>query len=178
LPCQEGEQSVIGASPPETPYIFPLLFMGQYFKAVNLDKREVVCPWCLGGGAKLWEWAANPQGSIFTLLLRKSTGSGGGDYYGYRSIEINADKVRRDGVVPTLRWMAGMEGQPIPASTDTIVGRWAGDRVVLIGDYDKSKLWDELPAFRNVSAELVEAWNGFIEIPEMKLKFRPDCSCQ
>jgi hypothetical protein len=74
--------------------------------------------------------------------------------------------------------MAGMEGQPIPASTDTIVGRWAGDRVVLIGDYDKSKLWDELPAFRNVSAELVEAWNGFIEIPEMKLKFRPDCSCQ
>ena len=64
-----------------------------------------------------------------------------------------------------------MEGQPIPASTDTIVGRWAGDRVVLIGDYDESKLWDELPAFRNVTAELVEAWNEFIEIPEMKLKF-------
>ncbi len=83
-------------------YFFPFFCMGQYFKAVNLDKREVVCLWCLDGGAKLWEWAANPQGSIFTLLLRKSTGSGGGDYYGYRTVEIPADKVGRDGVAQAL----------------------------------------------------------------------------
>ncbi len=52
--------------------------MVQYFKAVNLDKREVclsVVPtrWCLRGGAKLWEWAASPYGIVFTLLLRKSS---------------------------------------------------------------------------------------------------------
>jgi hypothetical protein len=56
--------------------------MGQYFKAINLDKREVVCPWCLDGGAKLWEWAVNRQGAVFTLLLRQSSSTGGGDYGG------------------------------------------------------------------------------------------------
>ena len=44
--------------------------MGQYFKAVNLDKREVVCPWCLSGFAKLIEWAVHPWGAIFRVLLR------------------------------------------------------------------------------------------------------------
>jgi len=56
--------------------------MGQYFKAVNLKKREYVCPWCIGGLAKLYEWSANPQGAIFPLLLRRSTQAGGGDYQG------------------------------------------------------------------------------------------------
>jgi hypothetical protein len=94
--------------------------MGQYFQAVNLDKKEYVCPWCLSGGAKLWEWAANPQGAIFTLLLRKSDEGGGGDYFGYhRGYD---------------------EGSPVPQHE--IAGRWAGDRVALVGDYDSSKLWD------------------------------------
>lgn len=150
--------------------------MGQYFKAVNLDKREVVCPWCLGGGAKLWEWAANPQGAIFTLLLRQSTGSGGGDYYGYRTMHLSVEQP--EALHQALCAAATVEAQPIHALPDSIVGRWAGDRVTLVGDYDDSKLWDQLPAFRNVSAELVEAWNSFIDIPEMKLTFRADCSCQ
>ena len=58
---------------------FPTLYIGQYFRAVNKTKKEVVCPWCVGGGAKLWEWAANPIGALFVLLLRRSSGSGGGD---------------------------------------------------------------------------------------------------
>ena len=53
--------------------------MGQYFTLANLDKKEYVCPWCLGGGAKLWEWAANANGSVLTILLRKSDEGGGGD---------------------------------------------------------------------------------------------------
>jgi hypothetical protein len=90
--------------------------MGQYFQAVNLDKREFVCPWCVGEVAKLWEWAANPHGALFTLLLRKSTEGGGGDFHGV-TYEQNPQ---------------------------AIVGRWAGDRVVLCGDYDDSHLWDAL----------------------------------
>jgi hypothetical protein len=116
--------------------------MGQYFKAVNLDKQECVCPWCMSGGAKLWEWAANTQGAIFTLLLRKSD-----------------------------------EGGPIRCPVNPIAGRWAGDRVCLVGDYDSSKLWDRLPEFRNITQEVVETWNDFIERAEMKLQFRPDCGC-
>jgi hypothetical protein len=53
--------------------------MGQYFKAVNLDKKEYVCPWAIGGMAKLWEWCVNPQAGIFPFLLRKSNEGGGGD---------------------------------------------------------------------------------------------------
>jgi hypothetical protein len=58
-----------------------------------------------------------------------------------------------------------------------IVGRWAGDRVCLVGDYDSSKLWGDLRQFRNITKELVETWNAFIELPDLKLTFRPDCGC-
>ena len=131
--------------------------MGQYFKAVNIDKKEYVCPWCMHGGAKLWEWAANTQGAVFTLLLRKSDGSGGGDYYGYRR--------------------GYDEGSPVPEH-DAIVGRWAGDRVMLVGDYDSSKLWDDLPQFRNVTEELVDAWNSFIDLADKKLDYSPCSGCR
>jgi hypothetical protein len=132
--------------------------MGQYFKAINLDKQEYVCPWCMGGGAKLWEWAANTQGSIFTLLLRKSDEGGGGDFYGYHK--------------------GCGEGGPIHCPVSAITGRWAGDRVCLIGDYDSSKLWEKLPGFRNITKEVVDEWNAFIELSDRKLTFRPDCSCR
>ena len=132
--------------------------MGQYFKAVNLDKEEYVCPWCMNGGAKLWEWAANKQGAIFTLLLRKSDEGGGGDFYGYHR---GCD-----------------EGGPIQCPLSSVTGRWAGDRICLIGDYDSSKLWNRLSDFRNITKEVVETWNAFIELPEMKLTFRADCGCQ
>ena len=123
--------------------------MGQYFKAVNLKKREYICPWCLFGVAKLWEWSANPWGAIFPLLLRKSTEGGGGDYHG-----------------PTYEH-----------DKTAIAGRWAGDPVVLVGDYDASKLLDKLDRYRNISREVVKAWNPFIERDDMKLKFNPRCSC-
>ncbi len=131
--------------------------MGQYFKAVNLDKKEYICPWCLGGGAKLWEWAANSQGSIFTLLLRKSDEGGGGDFYGYHK---GCD-----------------EGGPIRCPLSPIAGRWAGDRIALVGDYDSSRLYDLADCFRNISKEVAEEWNAFIELPEKKIHHRPDCSC-
>ena len=131
--------------------------MGQYFKLVNLDKREVICPWCLDGGAKLWEWAANTKGSVLTLLLRKSDEGGGGDYYGYHK---GCD-----------------EGGAIQCPLSPIAGRWAGDRIALVGDYDSSNLWKELPTFRNISRQVVEEWNAFIELPDRQLQYRDDCSC-
>ncbi len=160
--------------------------MGQYFKAVNLDKREVVCPWCLGGGAKLWEWAANSYGAVFTLLLRKSSATGGGDYKrspcspSTRAIVLNTrspqDEARS--VASAIMEAVAAEGQPVDLAPDSIVGRWAGDRVVLIGDYDASKLWHELPSYRNVSKELCAVWNAFVECDEYQLSFNPMCSCQ
>ena len=116
--------------------------MGQYFKAVNLDKREFVCPWCIGGLAKLWEWAASNHGSIFTLLLRKSDA--------IDNLEISEDETQ---------------------------GRWAGDRIVLVGDYDTSGLYVESEQFRNISEAVVRDWNEFIGQPDRCLKFNPHCRC-
>lgn len=132
--------------------------MGQYFRAVNTDRQEYVCPWCIGGGAKLWEWAASPQGAIFTLLLRKSTGSGGGDYFGYRR--------------------AYGEGTLVRLGENDLVGRWAMQPVALVGDYDDSGLFEAEGKFRNISKELVETWNEFIEIEDMKLEYAPCSSCK
>ena len=113
--------------------------MGQYFKAVNLDKKEYVCPWKIGGVAKLWEWCVNTQAGIFPFLLRKSNEGGGGD--------INKDY--------------------------ETAGRWAGERVVLIGDYDESGLWDKLEKeYADISRQMVTDYNDFIESDESKLKYK------
>ncbi|OHB18305.1 MAG: hypothetical protein A2666_00495 [Parcubacteria group bacterium RIFCSPHIGHO2_01_FULL_47_10b] len=107
--------------------------MGQYFRAVNMDKREYVDPWHIGGGAKLWEWCVNTQAGIFPFLLRRSSEGGGGD------IEEEY----------------------------TTAGRWAGDHVVLVGDYDESGLWQEAErSFSNISQQLVQEYNQFIAIPD------------
>ncbi len=84
--------------------------MGQYFKIVNEDKKEVINPWDIGGGAKFWEWMWNRHSAVFPWLLRRSDEGGGGD--------IDAPEHY------------------------TTLGAWAGDRIVFIGDYDSSKLWD------------------------------------
>ena len=114
--------------------------MGQYFKAVNLDKKEYVCPWAIGGLAKLFEWCANRQAGIFPFLLRKSNEGGGGD--------IQEDY--------------------------KTAGRWAGDKVALVGDYDKSKLWDRLETeFNDISQQLVQDYNDFIQSDDLKLDYKP-----
>lgn len=115
--------------------------MGQYFRAVNLDKEEYVCPWKIGGGAKLWEWCVNAQAGIFPFLLRKSNEGGGGDI----------DKEYKT------------------------AGCWAGDRVVLIGDYDESGLWEKAEQeYENISRELVADYNDFIGVDDSKLTYKTD----
>ena len=52
-------------------------------------------------------------------------------------------------------------------------GRWAGDRIVLIGDYDESKLWDILETeYVDISEQLVSDYNDFIEVDSLKLQYQ------
>ncbi|MCA9062830.1 MAG: hypothetical protein KDA96_07220 [Planctomycetaceae bacterium] len=155
--------------------------MGQYFKPVNVTKQEYICPWCIGAGAKLWEWAANPCGAIFVLLLRRSSQTGGGDFGSTKPlfIEVANDGECSDVIAQVLQ----REGADAVADASQIVGRWAGDEIYLVGDYDESgDLYRRAKSWRNISESVVEAWNGFIEIPELKLRFEycgcgecPDC---
>jgi hypothetical protein len=157
-------------------FSIPIFLMGQYFRAVNKTKKEVVCPWCIGGGAKLWEWAASPMGALFAVLLRRSSGGGGGDYYGYGTqiVEVNGETPGT--VSDALAKIALIEGASVRADPDSVVGRWAGDEVYLVGDYDSSNLYEESFGYRNISRELAETWNSFIDLDDRKFQF-DDCGC-
>lgn len=82
--------------------------MGQYHYIVNLDRREYLDPHKLGSGLKAWEQIASHPGSPAALfvLLTCSNGRGGGDFAD--------DTHTRD---------------------ERVIGRWAGDRIAVIGDY-------------------------------------------
>ncbi|MFA5858423.1 MAG: hypothetical protein WC955_05100 [Elusimicrobiota bacterium] len=103
--------------------------MGQYFKLVNLDKKEQVITWNLKlketdfFGAKFLEIYGSDGGfkDCLVWLLRKSDEGGGGD--------VDSDK---------YKWL----------------GRWAGDRIVLIGDYDSSDLYSDSEKFADISKEV------------------------
>ena len=49
-----------------------------------------------------------------------------------------------------------------PAKYDTL-GRWAGDRVTLIGDYDESRLWQKADSFTDISERVREEYNAAVK---------------
>lgn len=51
---------------------------------------------------------------------------------------------------------------PDPDRYETL-GRWAGDRITLIGDYDESGLYQEAEGYENVSRALLEEYNRAVE---------------
>lgn len=81
--------------------------MGQYHLVVNLDRREYLSPHSLQCGAKVWEQLTSSISTPQALfvLLLASNGRGGGDLF-----------------------------SPEPEG-ERIYGRWAGDRIAVIGDY-------------------------------------------
>lgn len=159
-------------------FLFPPLFMGQYFKAVNLDRHEYVCPWCLGGGAKFWEWAANPQGAIFTLLLRKSNDTGGGDIPRHHFVADPVDGDGDHGITKSLVASLDRDEPDAELPADSVIGTWVGDRIALVGDYDSSGLYTKSKAFTNISEQLAREWNRFIDVPGRTLTYHDDCSCR
>lgn len=43
-------------------------------------------------------------------------------------------------------------------------GHWAGNRIVVVGDYDESKLYDKAnKQFKEISQEIRKEWNDFCE---------------
>lgn len=58
------------------------------------------------------------------------------------------------------------------------VGRWAGDSVYLVGDYDSTILYQAAKSYRNISKPLVEQWNEFINLDSHELSYEPCSSCR
>lgn len=161
--------------------------MGQYFKAVNLDREEVVCPWCISGGAKFSEWCSNGYGAVWNLLLRQSDTDGSeevGDSQEVGGSELIADNIDarspvslEEIVTEALEYAASHEGDKVTLPKESMIGRWACQRVMLLGDYDESGLWHDLPGFRNISREVVEEWNRLMPLDGTQLEFNEHCSC-
>ena len=77
--------------------------MGQYYKIVNIKKKQYITPHTFGDGAKLMEFSMSANGVLagLSILLADGNGRGGGDLH----------------------------------SENDIVGSWAGDNIVVAGDY-------------------------------------------
>jgi hypothetical protein len=86
--------------------------MGQYYKIVNIKKKQYITPHTFGDGAKLMEFSMSANGVLagLAILLADGNGRGGGDLH----------------------------------SENDIVGSWAGDNIVVAGDYaDEGKFVKE-----------------------------------
>jgi hypothetical protein len=80
--------------------------MGQYHLTVSLTKREFVHPHALGDGFKLVEQASSGPGGIGSALTLLLAASNG-----YGGGDFGATDTRG------------------------VIGRWAGDRIAVVGDY-------------------------------------------
>lgn len=111
--------------------------MGQYWIPVNLDKREFINPHKLGAGLKLWEQLANHPGTAGALIILTAAmpeARGGGDldissnWHGSeRKVAMKSGSI--DGCTP------GPMPEAYPVIAARTIGRWAGDRIAIIGDY-------------------------------------------
>ncbi len=107
--------------------------MGQYWKVVNLDKREFINPHKLGSGLKLREQVGSAPGTGVALLILCAAmprPRGGGD------LSMNDEVSRRT------------------------IGRWAGDRVCLVGDYAEDSDMPGFPGFSKLYSLCVEDADG------------------
>jgi hypothetical protein len=91
--------------------------MGQYYIIANTLQREFIHPHVFGAGLKHMEIASSSSLMYaMSLLIVQSDSLGGGDW-----------------------------GSIYPSARDDhpIVGKWAGDPIMMVGDYDASGLYDE-----------------------------------
>ena len=129
--------------------------MGQYWKAVNLDKKEFIDCYRLGSGAKLGEMLGTHYASALVVLLAAMPERrGGGDfdldsnYYGPERTDAHTSSA------PVVK-----EYNVVAHRT---IGRWAGDRVALVGNYAEdsdlpkrfkaSKIYGKCPRIEDGSA--------------------------
>lgn len=106
--------------------------MGQYWRVFNLDKKEFIDPHQLGCGLKLWEQLANHPGTgaaLIVLCANMPESRGGGDF----DLEENWHGAER--TFPKHNNIPAKMPKNYKKIAKATIGRWAGDRIALIGDY-------------------------------------------
>jgi hypothetical protein len=113
--------------------------MGQYWIPVNLDKKECISPHKLGSGLKLWEQLANYPGvggALIVLTAAMPEPRGGGDF------DMTSNWHGPERTFPEHNLSPGPMPTDYPSIARQVIGRWAGDRIAIVGDYAEP---DDLP---------------------------------
>jgi hypothetical protein len=64
-------------------------------------------------------------------------------------------------------------GGDINLDNPQYAGRWAGHEVYLVGDYDKSNLYETAKSeYHNIAKELAKEYNEFIRLDDCKLSVK------
>ncbi len=101
--------------------------MGQYHTIFNATKKEYFS----FGGAKLYEKMTDPVNTTaLFVLLSNSNGRGGGDFMVYDGYDY--DKKGKQ------IW-SDANKKNLQMAINEIQGRWAGDKIVIQGDYAEPK---------------------------------------
>lgn len=112
--------------------------MGQYHYPVNWDRKEYLDPHTFGDGIKLLEFGSSACGvltGLAVLLASSNQGGarGGGDLHPWHG-GIGYEG-RENTVIVNERYEQAL--------MDHVVGRWATDRISILGDYHEAS---EIPA--------------------------------
>ena len=104
--------------------------MGQYYKIVNIKKKQYITPHTFGDGAKLMEFSMSASGVLagLAILLADGNGRGGGDLH----------------------------------SENDIVGSWAGDNIVVAGDYANAGKFVKEPSYSTEKQDYYLLSNDFV----------------
>jgi len=118
--------------------------MGQYFYIVNIDKREYLHPHKFNDGLKLLEFGCSANGTMTALAILLADGNGRGvsDLCISGKIKDIGEIKKHQCVQSTFK----VDGHTYETRTPKIAGSWAGDRIVIAGDYaDAGFLPPEVP---------------------------------
>lgn len=137
--------------------------MGQYYYVVNIDKREYLPPHKFNDGLKLLEFGCSANGTMTALaiLLADGNGRGGGDLCQTGKIKELGELRKHQCVVSAF----DVDGNTYETRVPKIAGSWAGDRVVIAGDYaDANFLPSGIPekvtySYENISGQKAIAKN-------------------
>ena len=136
--------------------------MGQYYFIVNLDKKQYLYPRKFGDGLKLMEFGSSSMGTLLALtaLLADGNGRGRGDIFSskYQKQEKRyIDKKRK--TFPLAE-----------KYNDPLIGSWAGDRIVIAGDYaDGLKFIEDVPEEQLEKIEKEAFTEGYQKAGEVTL---------
>jgi hypothetical protein len=129
--------------------------MGQHYAIVNKTRAEYIDPHETQSGSKLWELCMNDVTKLLPYLLAQgANGSGGDPRIPWSDFE------GEDGSVDWEAHQAALD------ETFPNCGRWAGDRITVVGDYDESGLYQtarDSSRYTEITPEIREEVLAFLD---------------